>query len=197
MLVCATVFEWPPERDAGPLTRKSLRGKERTTPGSRKRRVVATVVGADFADRGEGKNVMSAEPVDTFALWDRDGDGQVSVDDIVAGIRAAGIEVDRDAVERMVAAADTDGDFLVSRAEFDAAVVAGRIEVTDADAAFRVFDVNGDGRISVTELDSLIRHVGGGLIEESAAALLAAADQDGDGYLSLPEFRVLLDFLSR
>lgn len=140
---------------------------------------------------------MSTEPVDTFTLWDRDGDGLVSVDDIAAGIRSAGAEADRAAIERLVAAADTDGDFLVSRAEFDAAVVAGRIEVTDADAAFRVFDVNGDGRISVAELDSLIRHVGGGRIEEPAADLLAAADQDGDGYLSLPEFRVLLDFLSR
>ncbi|WP_336081614.1 EF-hand domain-containing protein [Nocardia sp. SSK8] len=140
---------------------------------------------------------MSAQPVDTFTLWDQDGDGQVSVDDIVTGIRSAGVEVDRAAVERLVAAADTDGDFLVSRAEFDAAVVAGRIEVTDADAAFRVFDVNGDGRISVPELDSLIRHVGAGRIDEPAADLLAAADQDGDGYLSLPEFRVLLDFLSR
>ncbi|MEV0768327.1 EF-hand domain-containing protein [Nocardia salmonicida] len=140
---------------------------------------------------------MSAEPVDTFTLWDRDGDGLVSVDDIAEGIRSAGIEVDREAIERMVAAADTNGDFLVSRAEFDAAVVAGRIEVTDADAAFRVFDINGDGRISVTELESLIRHVGAGHIDEPAADLLAAADQDGDGYLSLTEFRVLLDFLSR
>ncbi|MFD6392908.1 EF-hand domain-containing protein [Nocardia sp. NPDC055029] len=140
---------------------------------------------------------MTAEQVDTFALWDRDGDGLVSVDDIAAGIRSAGIEVDRPAIERLVAAADTDGDFLVSRAEFDAAVVEGRIEVTDAEAAFRVFDVNGDGRISVTELDSLIRHVGAGRIEEPAGDLLAAADQDGDGYLSLAEFRVLLDFLSR
>ncbi|MFD3425779.1 EF-hand domain-containing protein [Nocardia fluminea] len=119
------------------------------------------------------------------------------MDDIAAGIRSAGIEVDREAIERMVAAADTNGDFLVSRAEFDAAVVEGRIDVTDADAAFRVFDSNGDGRISVAELESLIRHVGAGRIDEPAAQLLAAADQDGDGYLSLPEFRVLLDFLSR
>ncbi|MGW6424723.1 EF-hand domain-containing protein [Nocardia sp. NPDC055053] len=140
---------------------------------------------------------MTAEQVDTFALWDRDGDGLVSVDDIAAGIRSAGAEVDHAAIERLVAAADTNGDFLVSRAEFDAAVVEGRIEVTDAEAAFRVFDVNGDGRISVTELDSLIRHVGAGRIEEPAGDLLAAADQDGDGYLSLAEFRVLLDFLSR
>lgn len=140
---------------------------------------------------------MSTEPVDTFTLWDQDGDGQVSVDDIVAGMRSAGIDVERAAIERLVAAADTDGDFLVSRAEFDAAVVEGRIEVTDAEAAFRVFDVNGDGRISVTELESLIRHVGAGRIDEPAADLLTAADQDGDGYLSLPEFRVLLDFLSR
>ncbi|WP_405177358.1 EF-hand domain-containing protein [Nocardia sp. NBC_01377] len=140
---------------------------------------------------------MSEHPVDTFDLWDRDNDGLVSVDDIVAGIRTLGREVDVDAVERMVAAADTNGDYLVSRAEFDAAVLGGRIEVTDADAAFEVFDVNGDGRISVDELESMIRHVGAGLIDEPAHALLAAADHDGDGYLSPSEFRALLDFLSR
>ncbi|WP_084497341.1 EF-hand domain-containing protein [Nocardia amamiensis] len=140
---------------------------------------------------------MSERPVDTFGLWDRDGDGLVSVADITTGIRALGLDVDVEAVERMVAAADTNGDFLVSRAEFDAALVGGRIEVTDADAAFKVFDINGDGLISVEELESLIRHVGAGRIDEPADALLAAADRDGDGYLSLPEFRMLLDFLSR
>ncbi|MEV0292828.1 EF-hand domain-containing protein [Nocardia sp. NPDC050710] len=140
---------------------------------------------------------MSGHPVDTFDLWDRDGDGLVSVEDILTGIRALGREVDVEAVERMVAAADTNGDFLVSRAEFDAAVVGGRIEVTDADAAFEVFDVNGDGKISVEELESLIRHVGAGRIDEPAESLLAAADRDGDGYLSPAEFRALLDFLAR
>ncbi|MEV6321718.1 EF-hand domain-containing protein [Nocardia sp. NPDC051787] len=68
---------------------------------------------------------MSERPVDTFGLWDRDGDGLVSVADITMGIRALGLEVDEEAVERMVAAADTNGDFLVSRAEFDAALVGG------------------------------------------------------------------------
>ncbi|MEV0027756.1 EF-hand domain-containing protein [Nocardia sp. NPDC050793] len=140
---------------------------------------------------------MSEQPVDTFELWDRDGDGLVSVQDITDGIRALGLEVDSDAVERLVAAADTNGDFLVSKAEFDAALVTGRLEVTDADAAFRVFDTNGDGRISVEELESLIRHVGEGRIDVPAADLLAAADRDADGYLSPAEFRALLDELAR
>ncbi|MBH0775214.1 EF-hand domain-containing protein [Nocardia bovistercoris] len=140
---------------------------------------------------------MGEHPVDIFDLWDRDGDGLVSVEDITLGFRSQGRDVDVEAVERMVAAADTNGDYLVSRAEFDAAVVGGRIEVTDADAAFEVFDVNGDGRISVAELESMIRHIGAGRIDEPAASLLAAADLDGDGYLSPAEFRALLDFLSR
>ncbi|WP_280246127.1 EF-hand domain-containing protein [Nocardia abscessus] len=48
---------------------------------------------------------MSDGPVDTFGLWDRDGDGLVSVEDITAGIRALGLEVDDAAVERLVAGA--------------------------------------------------------------------------------------------
>lgn len=140
---------------------------------------------------------MSEQSVDTFELWDRDGDGLVSVQDITDGIRALGLEVDADAIERLVAAADTNGDFLVSKAEFDAALVTGRLEVTDADAAFRVFDTNGDGRISVEELESLIRHVGAGLVDIPASDLLAAADRDADGYLSPAEFRALLDKLAR
>ncbi|MEV0246101.1 EF-hand domain-containing protein [Nocardia sp. NPDC050712] len=139
---------------------------------------------------------MTAHP-DSFDLWDLDADGQVSVQDILIGIRTLGIEVDQDSVERMVAAADTNGDYLISRAEFDAALVAGRIEVNDADAAFQVFDINQDGKISVEELEQLIRHVGQGMVEGPAEALLNEADADGDGYLSPPEFRALLEYLAR
>ncbi|MBL1075311.1 EF-hand domain-containing protein [Nocardia sp. 2] len=139
---------------------------------------------------------MTADhPADTFDLWDRDGDGQISADDILAGITALGLEIDEKAVGRLVAAADTDGDFLISRAEFDAARLGRDLEITDADAAFDTFDTNRNELIELDELESLLRTCPG-LTHESAETLLAAADADGDGYLSRAEFAALLSRLA-
>ncbi|MEV6069922.1 EF-hand domain-containing protein [Nocardia sp. NPDC052001] len=140
--------------------------------------------------------MASNDPADTFDLWDRDGDGQISADDILAGITALGLEIDEAAVQRLVAAADTDGDWLISRAEFDAARLGRDPEITDADAAFDTFDVNRNQLIEVDELESLLRTCPD-LSEESAESLLAAADTDGDGHLSRAEFAALLAELAQ
>lgn len=139
--------------------------------------------------------MASTEPTDTFDLWDQDGDGLISADDILAGITALGLEIDADAVQRLVAAADTDGDWLISRAEFDAARLGRDPEITDADAAFDTFDVNRNQLIELDELESLLRTCPG-LSDETAESLLAAADSDGDGYLSRAEFAALLAHLN-
>ncbi|MGV9409277.1 EF-hand domain-containing protein [Nocardia sp. NPDC003693] len=135
--------------------------------------------------------MASDQSADTFDLWDRDGDGQISADDILAGITALGLEIDPDAVQRLVAAADTDGDFLVSRAEFEAARLGRDPEITDADAAFDTFDANRNELLELDELESLLRTCPD-LTHESAESLLAAADSDGDGRLSRAEFAALL-----
>lgn len=139
---------------------------------------------------------MGSEPTaDTFDLWDRDGDGLISTHDILAGITALGLEIDYEAVERLVAAADTDGDFLISRAEFDAARLGRDPEITDPDAAFDTFDENRNDLIELEELESLLRTCPG-LTDKSAESLLAAADLDGDGFLSRAEFAALLATLA-
>lgn len=139
--------------------------------------------------------MASDQPADTFALWDRDGDGRISADDILSGITALGLEIDAEAVERLVAAADTDGDWLISRAEFEAARLGRDPEITDADAAFDTFDVNHNELIELDELESLLRTCPG-LSDESAETLLTAADLDGDGFLSRAEFAALLSRLA-
>ncbi|QLY31761.1 EF-hand domain-containing protein [Nocardia huaxiensis] len=136
------------------------------------------------------------DPADTFDLWDRDGDGQISAEDILLGIRALGLEIDEEAVSRLVAAADTDGDFLISRAEFDAARLGRDPEITDPDAAFDTFDTNRNELIELNELESLLRTCPA-LTDESAESLLTAADTDCDGYLSRAEFAALLAHLAR
>ncbi|OJF78265.1 histidine kinase [Nocardia seriolae] len=143
-----------------------------------------------------GASVASEQPADTFDLWDRDGDGLISAEDILAGITALGLEIDAEAVQRLVAAADTDGDWMISRAEFEAARLGRDPEITDADAAFEMFDVNQNELIELDELESLLCTCPG-LTDESAESLLAAADLDGDGFLSRAEFATLLARLAQ
>ncbi|WP_378742919.1 EF-hand domain-containing protein [Nocardia brasiliensis] len=137
----------------------------------------------------------SASAFDAFTLFDGDGDGLVSADDIVRAVSNAGLEITAEDAAAFVGAADSDGDNRISRAEFDAARAQEVSEGTDEyTQAFHAFDLDGSGYLSLDEMEKLAAQFG--YPPDSAAELMTAADRDGDGKLSLAEFTALMGTLN-
>ncbi|WP_018350436.1 EF-hand domain-containing protein [Longispora albida] len=97
------------------------------------------------------------------AGMDTDGDGRVTAEEFVAGMRTVlALESGYDthfqaAVDPVLDLADSDGDGVVTLGEWRLFQQAYGTSPADADAIFELLDVNGDGELSRAELAAALR----------------------------------------
>lgn len=129
----------------------------------------------------------------TFAMFDRDGDGNITLAELTEALRALGQNVAREDVRQMVEEADLDANGVVDFPEF-LALVANRLndaEETENDLveSFKFYDLNNTGYISATNLMYAMAKLGCRLTPEEADEMIREADLDMDGKLSYRDFR--------
>jgi Ca2+-binding EF-hand superfamily protein len=141
-----------------------------------------------------------------FASLDRDADGRLGTEDLVAAMRGMGLPEDRAHALAMVARYDSDRSGAVDRGEFDAmygelaalplsalALGPGGSAPPALRAAFAAVDADSDGALDLAELEACFgpaagaRRPGRGRLLE----LLARYDADGDGVVSAAEFAAM------
>ena len=144
-----------------------------------------------------------------FAVFDVDGDGEISWEDFAAAARGVGREfglgVESSEVRSLLEAyrdvwgylcgADVDSDGVVGRGEFREAHEAGRLSTGEllekwlvvSGRNFELADRDGDGFLSGSEFAGIYR--GAGVTDPQVAAIaFAGMDVDGDGRLDREEF---------
>lgn len=142
-----------------------------------------------------------------FATLDKDSNGQLSFEEMAAGLKAQGYVVSEDEVKQLMEKLDMDHDGTVHMSEFlttmiDWSTLAQSDEAvwdTYIERAFKRMDLDGDGYIS---LDELVQELPPAVIcansddedERLAEAkkMLREADTNGDGKISRQEFTHLL-----
>lgn len=130
-----------------------------------------------------------------FDLFDTDGDGYLTADEVGRALRDLGQDPSEEDVRKIIAAVDADGDRRVDYAEFvrmiDGLSPSGGTGLTEAEelrAAFAAMDADGDGFLSRDELLAAITDTEAGLSPQDVDHIFAAADTDGDGRISFEEF---------
>ena len=172
-------------------------------------RVALPSLTARLEDRAVGdagvteRAILSA----AFAGLDRDSDGRLGAEDLVAAMRGLGLPADRAHALSMVARYDSDRSGSVDPAEFGAmygelaalplsALALGPAGAPPAPAlrsAFAAVDADSDGRLDLAELEACFgpafsaRRPGRARLAE----LLARYDADGDGSVSAAEFAAM------
>ncbi|EER11618.1 Calcium-dependent protein kinase, putative [Perkinsus marinus ATCC 50983] len=130
-----------------------------------------------------------------FISIDKNGDGQLTVHEIIEGINHADLKEVPENLAEIMKQVDADGSGVIDYTEFIAATL-DRKKYIQEDllwAAFRVFDVDGDGKITRKELSQVL-HNGtvSDLVEGHLDEILGEVDADGDGEIDFEEFVTMM-----
>ncbi|XP_022849765.1 calmodulin-like protein 8 isoform X1 [Olea europaea var. sylvestris] len=157
-------------------------------------------------------DVLSEEQIvefkEAFSLFDKDGDGCITIEELATVIRSFDLNPTEKELEEIINEVDSDGNGTIEFAEF-LNLMANQIKIKyvhicikskraffyqedDAEEelkeAFKVFDKDQNGYISANELRHVMINLGEKLTDEEVDQMIREADQDGDGQVNYDEF---------
>ncbi|CAO1614645.1 unnamed protein product [Sympodiomycopsis kandeliae] len=136
-----------------------------------------------------------AEFKEAFSLFDKDGDGSITVKELGTVMRSLGQNPTEAELQDMVNEVDADGNGSVDFAEF-IGLMARKLRDVDSEEeikeAFKVFDKDGNGFISAAELRHVMTNLGEKLSDQEVEEMIREADVDGDGQINYEEFVTMM-----
>ncbi|XP_042323750.1 calmodulin-like protein 3 [Sceloporus undulatus] len=132
-----------------------------------------------------------AEFKEAFLLFDKDGDGAISTQELGTVMRSIGQNPTEAELQEMIKKLDTNKDGMVDFPEF-LTLLGARMKSADSEEeirkAFQVFDRDGNGYVSAAELRHIMTKLGEKLTDEEVEDMIKEADVDGDGQVNYEEF---------
>lgn len=133
-----------------------------------------------------------AEMKEAFALFDKDGDGKITVEEIKAVIISMGQTPSDEEAQEMMQNMDKDGNGTVEFEEFlEMMSKRGSSDETveaEMKEAFEIFDKDKNGYITRDELQDVMKSLGEELSQEQLDEMMRECDLNGDNKVSFKEF---------
>jgi len=136
-----------------------------------------------------------AEFKDAFSLFDKDGDGLITLEELATVMRSLGQNPTDDELKEMIKEVDTDQSGTIDFEEFKQMMtkqMKSEHSVEEIKEVFRVFDKDNSGKISAAELRQVLTTVGQTLRDEEIDEVLKEADINGNGQIDYNDFVKLL-----
>ncbi|KAF4755160.1 hypothetical protein FOZ62_001621 [Perkinsus olseni] len=131
-----------------------------------------------------------------FTSMDKNGDGQLTIQEVVEGIQNSGLKDIPDDLMDIMKQVDSDGSGVIDYTEFLAATLDKKkyIQEDRMWGAFRVFDRDGDGKITRKELSEVLNNGEvSDLVSGHIDEILQQADANGDGEIDFDEFVAMME----
>ena len=138
---------------------------------------------------------MTNEEIDKlrrmFEHLDKNGDGKLSKEEIIAGCKVFSEDGDFD-IQSIMERCDADGDGFLEYTEFLTATINWKNALSNDRlvAAFKLYDKDGSGKISLKELIDTLGN--SGLDEKLFSEMISIADKNNDGEIDFEEFKELM-----
>ena len=130
-----------------------------------------------------------------FALFDLDGNGYITNDELGTVLRKMGQEPTEEEIVQMINEIDEDGDGTIDFDEF-CELMENRMSDENSEAdiieVFKVFDEDGSGNIGAAELAHVLSNLDEPLTPAEVKWIVDEADVDGDGTISFDEFKKMM-----
>jgi len=137
---------------------------------------------------------------DAFKLFDKDGDGSITVTEIHTVFKDLGFkQYQKKDVEKMVESVDKDGNGTIDLDEFigllrskKSGKYAKMSPEDELKEAFKIFDSDNNGTIDADELSTVMKALGEDLNKEEIEFMIKSVDIDGDKNIDFKEFQKMM-----
>ncbi len=124
---------------------------------------------------------------EAWKLFDTDGDGFISPDELRELLTSTGQVYSEQEVKRLIEEADEDGDGQIDFDEFLAVVTRPTPLKEEISNAFSIFDKENRGFFGTEEIKALMAEIGESVSDEEALAMFREADVNSDGKITLDD----------
>lgn len=142
---------------------------------------------------------LTAEQVEefrqAFKLFDKDGDGTVSTNELGVVMRSLGQNPTDEELHAMINEVDEDGNGEIDFDEFLSMIAKKMGDIDSEDdliQAFVIFDSNRTGYITTKEFRDVMMNLGERLTYDEVTEMIIAADKNSTGRINYREFCALL-----
>ncbi|KAI3384604.1 hypothetical protein SNEBB_000085 [Seison nebaliae] len=144
---------------------------------------------------GELTDEDIAEFQDIFDIFDKDGDGSITNDELGTVMKQLGQEATEEELKQLIGEFDEDDSGELDFQEFCLLMIKKR-KTTDIEKemirAFHIIDINKDGFVTPDELKMILTNLGENVTEEDVDEMFREADLDADGRISFEEFQLIM-----
>lgn len=128
---------------------------------------------------------------EAFNLFDKDGNGTITADELGVVMRSLGKNPTHEELCAMIDEVDEDKSGEIEFPEF-LQLMSSKLQTADSvdemREAFLVFDRDKSGSVSASELKHVMNNLGEQVTDEEVEEMIREADADGDGELSFDDF---------
>ncbi|KAA0191992.1 hypothetical protein FBUS_08371 [Fasciolopsis buskii] len=135
------------------------------------------------------------EILEAFALYDKNGDGLITAEDVFQMFNSLGLGFTKEDLETGISRLARDGKKFLTPAEFVSLIgqtISGSEIAFILKEMFESLDLSGDGYLDNKELASRLSATVESTTEQEAAQLIELMDRDGDSRVNCQEFSHIL-----